>query len=107
MEQMPPQFSGAPEWPKPAPWLIEPRQRLLRSVEFLQSGGPVEFPQRRRVRPGMIADPVAEFAGAPDQRGPFRRGCFAAKHKEAGRHAVTGKAIEHARRDFRLRTVIE
>ena len=74
IEQPPIQIAALPEWTKIAVRMGEPANRLLSIADFLANGaGVLEEPERHRVAPGMIADPVALLVRTSSQFASFGR----------------------------------
>src|SRR5579863_7296003 len=90
---------AAPLGPEQTHRLMQPRQRLLRTLEFLESGGPIELAQRRRVRKVMIADPVPFRAGPLGDRCATGRADLLAEHEESHPYVAPSQAFEHRRSD--------
>jgi hypothetical protein len=87
------QIAALPEWAKKAVRMGERANRVLSIADFRSDdAGVLEEPERHRVAPGMIADPVALLVRTSSQFASFGRAYFIPDHEE-GR--ANGSAREH------------
>jgi hypothetical protein len=97
-----------PEWAKKAVRMGERAKRVLSIADFrTDDAGVLEEPERHRVAPGMIADPVALLVRTSSQFASFGRAYFVPDHEEGRANGSAREHVENETRGFGLGAVIK
>jgi hypothetical protein len=108
IEQMRAELTTAAEGPEKPIGVRKLAYEGLRLHDLGDGAGRIGHPPKRRaVGHGVIADPVPLGVGALGERAACRIGKLGPEYEERGGNAVLLEYVEHARRDRRLRAVVE
>jgi hypothetical protein len=97
-----------PEWAEKAVRVSERADLLLSAADFVTDGaGVLEKPERHRVGPGVVADPMTLLVRTSRQCASLRRAQLIPDEEEGRANGSACEHVENERRGFRLRAVIE